>query len=102
MIYDISKFKKMKTREQQDLSTIHLNISSISAQISDLRYFLHVIHQKLDIICISESRIPTKNPQTTNTDLTGYNIEQTPTASSTGDVLIYISQSLSYKPQKDL
>ena len=44
-------------------------------------------------------RISTKHPQTTNIDLTGFNIEQTPTESSTGETLIYISQNFSYKPR---
>ena len=69
--YDIPEFKKTKIREQLYLSILHLNISYISAHINDLRY------QNIDIIDISESRISTKNPQTTNTDLPGYNIEQT-------------------------
>ena len=47
-------------------------------------------------------KISTKNPQTTNIDLPGYSIEQTPTESSAGEALIYIYQSLSYKPWKDL
>ena len=92
----------MKIREQQDLSILHLNISSISAHINDLRNILNLVDQKIDIIYISESRISIKNPQTTNMDLPGYNIEQTPTESSAGGALIYISQSLSYKPWKDL
>ena len=100
--YDIPEFKKMKIIEQKDLSIIHLNISLISSHINDLRNFLNLINQKIDIICISESRISTKNPQTTSTDLPGYNIEQTPTESSAGRALICISQRLSYKPQKDL
>ena len=88
--YDIPEFKKMKIREQQDLSILHLNISSILAHINDLRNFLNLVNQKIDIICTSESIISTKNPQTTNIDLPGYNIEQTPTESSAGETLIYI------------
>ena len=100
--YDILEFRKIKIRDQQDLSILHLNISSISAHINNLRNFLNLVNQKIDIRCISESRISTKNPQTTNRDLPGYNIEQTPTESSAGGALIYISQSLSYKNRKDL
>ena len=81
------EFKNMKTREKQDSSILHLNISSISAHINDLRNFLNLADQKIDIICISESRISTKSPQTTNIDLPGYNIEQIPTESSAGGAL---------------
>ena len=97
--YDISDFKKLKINKQ-DLSILHLNISSISAHIDDLRTFLNLAHHKFDIICISE--ISLKHPQTTNIDLPGFNMEQTPTKSSAGGTLIYIPQSLSYKPRKDL
>ena len=54
------------------------------------------------MICHSESRLSQKNPQTTNINLVVYNIEQTPTESSAGSVLLYISQKCSYKPRKDL
>ena len=81
---------------------LHLNIASISAHIDDLRAFLSLVNHKFDIICISESRISTKHPQTTNIDLPSFNIERTPTESSAGGTLIYNSQNLSYKPRKDL
>ena len=79
---------------------LHLNISSISAYIDDLRTFLNLANHKFDIIL--ESRISTKHPQTTNTGLPGFNIEQTPAESSAGGTLIYIPQNLSYKSRKDL
>ena len=47
-------------------------------------------------------RLPHKNPITTNTELPGYNIEQTPTESSAGGTLIHISQKLSHKRRTDL
>ena len=50
--YDISEFKKMKIREQEDLSTLYLNIFSILAHINDLRKLLNLVNQKIDIICI--------------------------------------------------
>ena len=46
---------------------------------------------------LSERRISIKKPQEISIDLTGYNIGQTTTESSTGETLIYVSQSLSYK-----
>ena len=70
--------------------------------IDDLKNFFSEIRIKFDIICISASRIPRKNPQTTNINLAGYNIEQTPTESSAGSVLLYISQKFSCQPHKDL
>ena len=52
--YDIPEFKKMKIREHQDLSILHLNISSMAAHINDLRNFINLVNQKIDIIRISE------------------------------------------------
>ena len=60
-----------------------MNIFFISAHINDLRIFLNLVNHKFDIICISERRISAKHPQTTNIDLPGFIIEQTPTESFT-------------------
>ena len=89
--YDIPDFKKLKINKQQYLSIFHLDISSISANIDDLRTFLNLFNHRFDIICISKSRISTKHPQTNNIDLPGFNTEQTPTESSAGEIFIYIS-----------
>ena len=45
--YGIAEFKKMKMREQQDLSIFCLNISSISKLINDLKHFLNVVSHKI-------------------------------------------------------
>ena len=50
-------------------------ITMINKQKDDLRTFLNFLNHKFDIICISESRISTKHPQTTNIDLPDLNIE---------------------------
>ena len=96
--YELNKIKV----KQEDLSVLHLNISSLSVHIDDLKNFLSELRIKFDIICISASRLSQKNPQTTNINLGGYNIEQAQTESSAGGVLLYISQKFSYKPRKDL
>ena len=69
--YELNKIKV----KQEDLSVLHLNISSLSAHIDDLKNFLSELRIKLDLICISESTLSQKNPQTTNINLVGYNIE---------------------------
>ena len=83
-------------------TVLHLNISSLSVYIDDLKNFLSELRIKFQIICISESRLSQENPQTTNINLVGSNIEQAQTESSAGDVFLYISQNISYKPRKDL
>ena len=47
--YDISDFKKLKINKEQDLSILHLKISSISAHIDNLRTFLNLVNHKCDI-----------------------------------------------------
>ena len=64
-------------RWQEGLSILLLNFSFISSHINDLRNLLSLVRQKFNMICISESRISTKNPKTTNRDFPGENIEQT-------------------------
>ena len=79
--------------KQKNLSVFHLNISSLSAHIDDLKNSLSELRIKFDIICIC---------QTININLAGYNIEQTPTESPVGGVLLYIYQIFSYNPRTDL
>ena len=82
------------------MAVLHLNISLPSSHINELK----LLHSSLnfDIICITESRITKSNLPTSNIHIPGYNIEQTPTESSAGGTLIYISQKLSYKNRPDL
>ena len=96
--YELSKIKVKK----EDLSVLHFKISSLPVHIDDLNNFLSEVRIKFDIICIPESRLPQKNLQTININLVRYNIKQTPPESSTSGTLLYISQTFSYKPHKDL
>ena len=79
-----------------------LNILSLSAHINELKTLLSQVNTKFDIVCISERRISKKNSLTTNIDIPDYNNEQTPTESSAGGSIIYISQNLSYRVREDL
>ena len=51
--YELNKIKV----KQEDLSVLHLNISSLSVHIDDLKNFLSELRIKFDIICISQSRL---------------------------------------------
>ena len=81
----------------KSFSVLHLHISSLSAHTNEIKTLLNQVYAKFDIICISESRISMKNSLTTNMDIPGYNIEQTPTKSSASGSLMYISQKRSYR-----
>ena len=76
--YDIPEFKK---NENKRIASHIYSQSKYFLHFSPhqrFKKFLNLFNLKIDIICISESRISTKSPQTTSTDLPGHNIEQTP------------------------
>ena len=99
--YDLNDFNKVIVTKQ-DLAVLHLNISLLSSHINELKLLLSSSNLNFDIICITESRITKSNLPTSNIHIPGYNIEQTPTESSAGSTLIYISQKISYKNRPDL
>ena len=84
------------------MAVLHLNNSSLSSHINELKPLLSSVNLNFDIICITESRITKSNLPTSNMHISGYNIEQRPTESSACGTLIYISQNLSYKNKPDL
>lgn len=87
---------------EKSLGVLHLNISSISSHIDDLKILLSLIKNKIDIICLSESRIKKGILPTTNIEIQGYSIEHTPTEANAGGVMMYISKDLKYKLRTDL
>ena len=101
--YDLNDFNNVIVTKH-DLAVLHLNISSFSSHINELKLPLFNFNLNFNIICITESRITSKksNLPTGNIHIPGYNIEQTLTESSAGGTLIYISQKLSYKNMPDL
>ena len=68
---DINEYKKVKINEQ-GFSLLHLNISSLSAHINELKTLPSHVDTKFDVICISESRISKRNSLTNNMDIPGY------------------------------
>ena len=79
--YDLNKFNKVIVTKQ-DLTVLHLNISSLSFHINELKLLLSSFNLNFDIIlCITESRITKSNLPTSNIHIPGDNIEQTPTKS---------------------
>ena len=73
---------------------LHLEISSVSSHINELKLLLSSFNLNFHIICITESRITKSNLLTSNIHIPGYKTEQTPTESSSGGTLIYISETL--------
>ena len=99
--FKIGEFKKVKIK-QHDFSLLHLNIMSLCSYINELVTFFNLLETKFDIICITERRLSQKSPLTSNINIPECNIEHTPTEGSSGGALIFISETLQYKVQKDL
>ena len=94
--YDVNDIRKLRINEN-DLSVIHLNVSSLPLHINELKLFLSFFKVKFDIISVFESRITKNNTLTTNIDIPDYNIEHTPTESKAEGCLLYISDKIPYK-----
>ena len=88
-----SCISKLRINEN-NLSVIHLNISSLPLHINELKLFLSFFKVKFDIISISEIRITKSNFLTTDIEHTP---EHTPTESKAGGCLLYISDKIPYK-----
>ena len=80
---------------------IHLNISSLSYYIDELKLLLSQMKHRPKIIAISESRLRKNKNTLSKIDIPGYDYEFTPTESEKGGTLLYISQDLKYKIRTD-
>ena len=77
--YIIDELNKLNINRHHDLFILNLNISSLSSHIDDIKIFLSLLTAKVDILCISESRLSQNNPVTTNLHIPVYTFEHTPT-----------------------
>ena len=99
--YNTDKLNKLNINRHHHLFILHLNISSLSSHIDDLKIFLSLLTAKVDISCISENILSQNNPVTMNLDIPIYTFEDTPIESSAGGTLIYISNDISYVLRND-
>ena len=99
--YSTDKLNKLNINRHHHLFILHLNISSLSSHIDDLKIFLSLLTAKVDISCISENILSQNNPVTMNLDIPIYTFEDTPIESSAGGTLIYISNDISYVLRND-
>lgn len=99
--YNVDDSNKLKINENS-LKILHLNISSITSHIDNLKTLLSLLKKKFDIICLSETRIFKNLLPTLNIQFSGYNFEYVPTESKTGGVGMYLSSKLNYKLRPDL
>ena len=74
------------------LSFYHLNINSLSKNFDDFNHLINDLNLDFDILSISESRILKSQSLNINIRLQNYVIEQTPTESTAGGVLLHINK----------
>lgn len=81
---------------------MHLNISSLSYHHEELVSLIDNLNIKPKIIAISESKLRTGFTPTIDIPIPGYSYEHTPTNSTKGGTLIFISDKLKYRVRNDL
>ena len=86
--------------KNKSLPLFHINECSLK-NFDDFHYLL-TCTKKIDIIAIRETRITKQGSLLSNLNLNNYSFEFTPTESSAGGTLLYITNHLSYKCCNDL
>ena len=83
-------------------SLFHITACSLNKIFDNLVYLLKFINKNFDIIAVNKTRTSKKNYLVSNVNLNKYFFESTPTESTTGGAMLYISNRLSYNPRIDL
>ena len=101
--YDYADFLKAKFQPKTNFSILHLNIHSVQKHIDDLRSALDILKFKFDVIALSESLLIKGRTPIIDIHINGYHPPiGTPTESSKGGVLLYVSDSLKFKERPKL
>ena len=79
-----------------------MNISSLSAHFDELDTILNLLDFNFSIIGLTETRLKKDASASMPITIEGYSYEHTPTESSCGGALLYISNKFNYKPRNDL
>ena len=100
---DIGYFENL-TRDfkRKALSFFHINVCSLTKNFDDFNILLSDLSVSFDILAITETRIKKDSSSAIILQLNNYSIEHTPTESSAGGTLPYISKRLSYQLRNDL
>ena len=101
--YSIEDFSSANFNPTRSFSILHYNIHSIELHIEELRVALALLDFSFDIICISESKLFKDCDPKVDINIEGYKTPvSTPTESTKGGVLIYVKNTLNFKPRNDL
>lgn len=100
--YECQDFKTLTSTSKFNFSALHLNISSLAKHFDEFNALLGLLNLNFSVIGISETRFLKDSPPIFDFEIEGYTAMHTPTESSAGGALLYVSNHLSYFPRSDL
>ena len=101
--YNLEEVQTMKIpNKKSSLSLFHINTCSLSKNFEDLEYLLKTTNTNFEIIAISETRILKNTNIVKNINIPNFSYEFTPTESTAGGTLSYITEHLAYQKRNDL
>ena len=100
--YECHDFNNTMSQYNRKTSALHLNISSLAKHFDELNTLLSLLQHNFSFIGISETRFLKGREPVLNFSIPGYSHVSTPTESSAGGVILYISNTHAFKPCPDL
>ena len=95
-------FNTLSQNTKSKFSIFHLNIASMAKHFDELNTLLSLLNHNFSFIGISETRFLKNQEPIFDFSIPGYSAINTPTESSAGGVLLYVSNSFAFKPRLDL
>ena len=100
--YECQEFNTLISTSKFNFSAFHLNISSLAKHFDEFNALSGLLNINFSVIGISETRFVKDSPPIFDFNIEGYSAVHTPTESSAGGALLYVSNHLSYFPRTDL
>ena len=100
--FNIDDFCSSNFDSSSSFSIFHMNIASLNAHFDELTAMLNLLNFNFSIIGLTETRLKMDVNISFPISIEGYSYEYTPTESSCGGTLLYISNNINYKPRNDL
>ena len=99
--FNIDDFCSSNFDNNGSFSAFHMNVSSLTAHFDKLSSLLSLLNFEFSILGLTETRIKNNNASIP-IGIEDYSYEHTPTESSCGGAILYISNKFNYKPRNDL
>ena len=100
--YNIDEFCSSSFDNKDSFSVFHLNVASLSSHFDELNAIISLLNFNFSVLGLTETRIKINSGVTVPLAIEGYSYEHTPTESSCGGAMLYISNKFNYKPRNDL